>query len=181
MRSILVAPSRAHRLPVSEALQQAVGLAEILLHLLAAVEDGAVAAAAQHVLMQAALAALALRPQRGERLLQLIHCRQGLSIYLYLLRLNGWLPSPIAISVSVLCKCWGRNRTSSLMMQDCCSAPSAPKHLSSCHLCHCADKSDMLTLCRQCSQRSVVPGFSGVRHPRQDSRTCWHSTLENAS
>ena len=56
----------AQRLPVSKALQQAMGLAEVLLHLLAAIEDGAVAAAAQHVLMQAALAALALCPQLGE-------------------------------------------------------------------------------------------------------------------
>ena len=106
----------AHRLPVSEALQQAMGLAEVLLHLLAAVEDGAVAAAAQHVLMQAALAALALRPQRGERLLQLIHGRQGLGIYLHLLHVSAWLLSPVAISVSVYIQMLRQRQRSSLMI-----------------------------------------------------------------
>lgn len=37
-------------------------LAQLLGHLLAPVEDGAVSAGAQHILREAALAALALRP-----------------------------------------------------------------------------------------------------------------------
>ena len=62
--------------PLWEALQQRVRLTEVLLDLLAAVKDGAVARGAQHVLVQASLAPLALRPQRTELLLQLVHSPQ---------------------------------------------------------------------------------------------------------
>ena len=49
------------------------GLLEVLSGLCAAVEDGAVARGADDVLLQAALAALALRPQLGKCPLQRIH------------------------------------------------------------------------------------------------------------
>eukprot|EP00962_Isochrysis_galbana_P015191 scaffold4361_cov121-Isochrysis_galbana.AAC.1 len=47
-------------------------LAEVLLNLLALVEDRAVARAAEHVLVEVALAALALRPQTGKEHLRLL-------------------------------------------------------------------------------------------------------------
>ena len=55
-------------------------------HLLAAVEDGAIAGGAEHVLVQGALTPLALRPQRRELALQLIHIRQGPLVKLRLLQ-----------------------------------------------------------------------------------------------
>ena len=50
-------------LPIDEARQVVVRFIELLLRLSAAVEDGAVAARAQHVEVQRALTPLALRPQ----------------------------------------------------------------------------------------------------------------------
>lgn len=47
-------------------------LVEVLLHLLAPVEDGAVAARTQNILVQGALAALALRPQRAIAALEVV-------------------------------------------------------------------------------------------------------------
>lgn len=58
------------------------------------VEDGAVARAAQHVLVQAALAALALRPQRRELGLQVVHTQHAALVDLPLLRrvqVGGWV------------------------------------------------------------------------------------------
>lgn len=59
--------SPAGPLPVvlTKARERRCRLAQLLLHLFAAVEDGAVAAGAEHVLVQATLAALALAPQRA--------------------------------------------------------------------------------------------------------------------
>ena len=54
--------------------------------LFSSVEDGAVAAGAQDVLVQAALAALALRPQRRESALQPVHARQAARVDLDLLQ-----------------------------------------------------------------------------------------------
>lgn len=54
-------PASPRRL--AEPRQRIARLLEIPLNLLALVEDGAVAGAAQHVLVQVALAALALGPQ----------------------------------------------------------------------------------------------------------------------
>ncbi len=61
-------------------------LAQVLLDLLAAVEYGTVPAAAQHILVQAALASLTLRPQSSKGLLQLIDTCQALRIHLHLLQ-----------------------------------------------------------------------------------------------
>lgn len=54
-------------------------------HLFAAVEDGAVAGGAEHILVQGSLASLALRPQRGKLLLQLVHRAQRPLVNLHLL------------------------------------------------------------------------------------------------
>lgn len=61
------------RLPLVKALQGGLCLPQLLLYLHAPIEDRAIARGAQDVLMQAALAALALRPQRAELCLQVVH------------------------------------------------------------------------------------------------------------
>lgn len=81
-------------LPLVEALQRGLRLAQLLLHLHAAVEDGAVPGGAQHILVQAALAALALRPQGAELRLEVVDAQQRALVDLPLLRCGaagvGW-------------------------------------------------------------------------------------------
>ena len=57
------------------------GFSQIFLGLLPPVEDGAISGGTEDVLMQTALAPLALCPQLTEGGLQVIHCAQGLVIH----------------------------------------------------------------------------------------------------
>jgi hypothetical protein len=69
------------KLPVGEPSQYGVGFPQVLLRLLATVEDWAVPRGAEHVHMQATLASLALRPQLAEGMLQVIHSIQCLVVH----------------------------------------------------------------------------------------------------
>ena len=72
--------------PVLDAIKHCMGFCQVLLDLLPSIKYWTISRCAEHILMQASLAALTLGPQSAERRLHLIHTKQGLLVYLSFLQ-----------------------------------------------------------------------------------------------